>query len=742
LATSPPTQEAIVEVGLFSGGELKYRLDGDDAEDLIDLPFKGDKDNISVCVINDILHAVWSQYGNVRYARWSLVTKTVTLQPATIFAGTQPKVACFDVTKMIVLYVSATNTMESRNSLDTGDNWSTPNTIDPETDIENVAISVSSVDTSQFTWANLQGAPALPDGSIVLMGELDEDLTIATESGDRVLTSASTFVRNNAWVARARIGSVVWAAHVTNPYFCRAEQAEVDPADGSIYVGYTAGIEASLPASPTSSIYNSDGSLYGTIVGPTDSNAFASAQGGAEIHQFVVKYDSDGNVLWAKSIIHDDTDLSGQGAAVNPRIRWAYLELDGSVLRCGVSHLAGGAGGLFFNIGVGESFPQTTTTPGGNTANQEGFVQWNLNTSDGTAVASSLSESNSFPASDQFMLGGAISAGLARGAAVDPATNRLFIAGRRSFNSTAGRFDRGGADIDVLPVTGFSSDESAFVAASDGLNNGLWARSITSISSGPVATDRFNMASIDIIPSGGLVAYFGGSAQIGGTNLDYFAHHDATGAEAGQFDPVGKTLGTMHRSALVRYDEDGVFQWGNASAGGIIGYVHVDEDNNCVYTLERSTDGIDDYRWGNGDPVNGEVTYNQPDRYNIALAKWNLTTGAFIWAAPIIPSSGASSVGASGLFVDSYGAVNVIAQHGWIATSGDDDNVIIPLNSSDQAFAAGTTITPAGNRQTVSLIRYNADGSLATPESVDIFGQDSGNPPTKPFDVRNFRVPR
>jgi hypothetical protein len=176
LATSPPTQEAIgdwrdisvhawgqriVEVGLFSGGELKYRLDGDDAEDLIDLPFKGDKDNISVCVINDILHAVWSQYGNVRYARWSLVTKTVTLQPATIFAGTQPKVACFDVTKMIVLYVSATNTMESRNSLDTGDNWSTPNTIDPETDIENVAISVSSVDTSQFTWANAQIAPPL-----------------------------------------------------------------------------------------------------------------------------------------------------------------------------------------------------------------------------------------------------------------------------------------------------------------------------------------------------------------------------------------------------------------------------------------------------------------------------------------------------------------------------------------------------------------------------------------------------
>jgi hypothetical protein len=580
----------------------------------------------------------------------------------------------------------------------------------------------------------------IADDFIVFVGEFDEEMTIPTDSGTTVLTSASTFVRNNAMAVRARSdGSVAWAAQVTNPYFCRAEQAAIDPLDGAIYIGYTAGIEASLPLSPTSSIYNADGTLWNTITGPTDSNAFASAQGGAEIHQFVVKYNASGSVLWAKSIIHDDTDLSGQGAAVNPRIRWAYLQLDGSVLRCGVSHLAGGGPG-FFTIGVGESFPQTTTTPGGNTDNQEGFVQWNLNTSDGTAVASSLSESNSFPASDQFMLGGAISAGRARGAAVDPATNRLFIAGRRSFNSTAGRFDRGGADIDVLPVTGFSSDESAFVAASDGLNNGLWARWITSISSGPVATDRFNMASIDLVPSGGLVAYFGRSAQIAGTNLDYFAHHDAAGAEIGSFDPVGKTLGTMHRSALVRYDEDGVFQWGNASAGGIIAFVHVDEDNNCVYTLEYSNDGNDDYRWGNGDPVNGEVTYNQPARYNIALAKWNLTTGAFIWAAPIIPSSGASSVGPTGLYIDSTGIINVLCQHGWIATSGDDDNVIIPHNSNVQAFAAGTTITPTGNEQTMSLIRYNADGSLATTQSVEIFGQDSGNPPTKPYSFRNHAV--
>jgi len=201
-------QSTILSVCLRAGSLISIHRDGDNPEIFTNLPAGGSKDKLAAAVKGNLLHLAWGSGSQILHARWDLLTDTFEKAPTAAFAGSRPAMAFGQSeTKLLVHYVSNTGTHESRVSLDDGDTWATPASVDAETTIINVDVSVSPADDNFAAWTNTK--PALFPAPLAYWSMDSSDLSGATLTSHGTTSLNATLVGNAALVAGGQVNEQV-----------------------------------------------------------------------------------------------------------------------------------------------------------------------------------------------------------------------------------------------------------------------------------------------------------------------------------------------------------------------------------------------------------------------------------------------------------------------------------------------------------------------------------------------------
>ncbi|WP_323796380.1 SBBP repeat-containing protein [Nisaea sp.] len=405
-------------------------------------------------------------------------------------------------------------------------------------------------------------------------------------------------------------GDLLWAKNVGGTSIDRGESIQVDSSGNSYVTGYFSGTADFDPGAGTANL---------------TSAGFDAV--------FIAKYDSSGDLLWAKNVGGTSID-TGQSIAIDSS---------------GNSYVTGDFGGTAdFDPGAGTA---NLTSAGG----QDVFIA-------------------RYDASGDLLWAknvGGTNADLGHSITVDSSGNS-YVTGR--FQGTAD-FDPGAGTANLTSA----GSEDVFIAKYDSSGDLAWAKNV-----GGTNTDRGHSIQVDSSGNSYVTGYFNGTAD---------------------FDPGAGTANLTSAGSsdvfIAKYDNGGDLLWAKNVGGTLSDYgrsIQVDSSGNSYVT--GSFSGTADF-----DPGAGTVNLTAAGLEDVFIAKYG-SNGDLVWAKSV---GGASEDVGESIKVDSSGNSYVT---GYFRDIADFD----PGSGTENLTSAGST--------DVFLLKLDSDGNFV---SVSSETPDSGS---------------